>query len=1154
MMALRKLLLFHIASPGPPSLAVQNADQSDSDSFISDDSSCDNPSTDSPLSLESNVPCEDKSFKPRVSPAKEEWDRRKTQNDEENEFIDELMTYEGLEEVKRQFLNIKSMIEVSKQSGHRLSSGRFNIVLQGNPGTGKTTIARLYGKFLKSLHALPVVHWTQEELSGTQITNKGPKEVEQKLTEMVKTTGSGETSGGVLIIDEAYQLVSPYAGSFGRSALDIILTFMEKEAGKLAIVFVGYKDEMEAFLQHNHGLGSRIPYTMDFKDFTNQELWMIFCKHMAHQWTEGVQVEQGVGGLYMRCTIRRLGSGRGRKGFGNARAVQNLLDHIAQRQARRLIEEGESGKTTDYHLLTKEDLLGPDPSMVLDTSDAFSELQKLVGLEKVKENVMALIDSMKMNYQRELHEVQPLRISLNQVFVGRPGTGKTTVARLYGRILVDLGFLSRDEVIFKTPADFIGDCLGKSELLTKNILEASIGKVLVIDEAYMLDPGSPSKDYDKYKAGIIDTIVSMVQGQQFEDRCIILVGYEDKIRTMFNNANPGLSRRFPIDPSQIFRFDDFTIEQLELILHSKMRDQDLACTDEALVAARGILNNALATGNCTNVGIVDRALDTTIMNYTKRVSRIKDRGANPKIQAVDFNPNVSKILKVDYRTDMEGRIHHSLINRLMRYQTSYQMAKHRRISLNKAHLIPTRFLFRGSPGTGKTTMAKFMSKLFFDIGYISTPDIVEYSATDLIGQYLGQTRHKTREKLTDAFSRFLVINDVHHLLDGLYETQALDELAHFLSQPVNRRNIVVALSGDKKSITELMKRPNIFTVFREIIDFEDLSPDDCITLLGQELVCNEFGEEAQFAENPDSSEYGRIRKLFYKMQSMISWNNAHDVKHLATQVMVRFLELNNSGDEKKVPPTSIIMDCMEESIMQQRGLKTRRGSQDCPEKNHRYEELYRGSDPYTFPWSRQSTSPSPPRAPLSSRYQPMPELSTDMGIQPVTRTSTNETWESAVSFLPQNPRTRAEAEQFCCTVRDERKNSMKEEIPAKREEGVSGSVWNQVQKSIEDEKTEQATLEELDKELQEAGEALIQATKDELKTRQRSHDQAHALYHDYNLRLQHKQKIQRALQKMGTCELGYVWRRVGESGEYRCAGGSHFVNDDEINNMVEYEA
>jgi hypothetical protein len=214
----------------------------------------------------------------------------------------------------------------------------------------------------------------------------------------------------------------------------------------------------------------------------------------------------------------------------------------------------------------------------------------------------------------------------------------------------------------------------------------------------MLDPGSPSKDYDKYKAGIIDTLVSIVQGQPFEDRCIILVGYEDKIRTMFRNANPGLSRRFPTDPSLIFRFDDFTVEQLELILHSKMRDRDLNCTDEALAAALQVFNNALARGNCINVGIVDETLDAAIMNYTKRVSRINGQDPNPEIQAVDFNLGTSKTSEVDYRKEMEGRIHHSLINQLMRYQTRHQKGKERGISMEKSQLIPTRILFRGSPG------------------------------------------------------------------------------------------------------------------------------------------------------------------------------------------------------------------------------------------------------------------------------------------------------------------------------------------------------------------------------------------------------------------------------------------------------------------------
>lgn len=85
-------------------------------------------------------------------------------------------------------------------------------------------------------------------------------------------------------------------------------------------------------------------------------------------------------------------------------------------------------------------------------------------------------------------------------------------------------------VVLKTPADFIGDCLGQSEANTRKILDASIGRVLVIDEAYMLDPGDSKRDQDKFKTGVINTMVSMVHGEPGEDRCIILVGYEDRIQ------------------------------------------------------------------------------------------------------------------------------------------------------------------------------------------------------------------------------------------------------------------------------------------------------------------------------------------------------------------------------------------------------------------------------------------------------------------------------------------------------------------------------------------------------------------------------------------------------------------------------------------------
>jgi hypothetical protein len=251
--------------------------------------------------------------------------------------------------------------------------------------------------------------------------------------------------------------------------------------------------------------------------------------------------------------------------------------------------------------------------------------------------------------------------------------------------------------MFKTAADFIGDCLGKSETQTRRILEASVGKILIIDEAYMLDPGSSHGDHDRFKTGVLDTIVSMVQGQPFEDRCIILVGYEDRIKTMFRNANPGLSRRFRID--QPFRFGNFTIEQLLVILRSKMRDQDLESSNNAIIAAREIFKKDLR-GNRTNAGIVDKALETAKMNYSRRISKMPSdpNNLNPKLEAVDFNLDVVNTARINCREVMRGQIDGAIIDQLEGYQKRHWKAKALGISLEDLDLIPTRFLFNGPRG------------------------------------------------------------------------------------------------------------------------------------------------------------------------------------------------------------------------------------------------------------------------------------------------------------------------------------------------------------------------------------------------------------------------------------------------------------------------
>lgn len=371
-----------------------------------------------------------------LSAAQDEWEHQKRSENATNEQLDELMTMTGLENVKEAFLDIKAKIDLAVRQNTSLAKERLGVSLLGNPGTGKTTVARLYGKFLASAGALPGDEFV--ETTGAKLANEGVQGC-KKILDDIKKSG-----GGALFIDEAYQLTS--GSSFGGAAvLDFLLAEVENLTGKVVFILAGYNKNMESFFAHNPGLPSRFPRQIHFADFEDDELLQIFNYGLAKKYNQRMNVEGGREGLYVRILTRRLGRGRGKLGFGNARAVENAMSIVTSRQAKRLRQDRRAGKTPNDMLLTKEDLIGPEPSDILKGNKSWSKLQQLTGLSSVKESITALFDSIAYNYQRELDEKPIVDFSLNKVFIGSPGTGKTTVAKLYGQILADMGLLSTNE-------------------------------------------------------------------------------------------------------------------------------------------------------------------------------------------------------------------------------------------------------------------------------------------------------------------------------------------------------------------------------------------------------------------------------------------------------------------------------------------------------------------------------------------------------------------------------------------------------------------------------------------------------------------------------------------------------------------------------------
>lgn len=261
-------------------------------------------------------------------------------------------------------------------------------------------------------------------------------------------------------------------------------------------------------------------------------------------------------------------------------------------------------------------------------------------------------------------------------------------------------------VVIKTPSDFVGETLGSSEARTRSILSSTVGKVLIIDEAYGLgsaaggsNNGGSTNSQDNFRAGIIDTIVGEVNGAPGEDRCILLLGYEDKLREMFQRSNPGLSSRF--NYSSPFRFEDFTLDQLMEILHHKMEKQDLKASPEAIETARAVLERARVSPEYGNARAVESCLQAAKKRHQERLQAIPaaDRDYGGQLEPQDFDPDFT--IKTNGFIDCD-QLFHGIVSKSAMRQISRLHKQALMARWTGTHefreVVPTNFIFRGAPG------------------------------------------------------------------------------------------------------------------------------------------------------------------------------------------------------------------------------------------------------------------------------------------------------------------------------------------------------------------------------------------------------------------------------------------------------------------------
>ena len=543
--------------------------------------------------------------------------------------------------------------------------------------------------------------------------------------------------------------------------------------------------------------------------------------------------------------------------------------------------------------------IGIERKKIIKTGESEKKLQALIGLSCIKESVQKIKAYALMNKDNAA-------LNLHMCFLGNPGSGKTEVARHVANILYENNILPSNKFIEVDRSGLVSQYFGATAEKTSQIIKKAIGGVLFIDEAYALGNNANEVGISDYGKEAIDTLVKAMEDYRGKF-CVILAGYRNEMQQMIS-VNPGLRSRIQF----VLDFPNYTRDELKRISLFMLEKRSYSIDEIALNRILDITEIRRKDPNFANAREIRNILDQVIMCQNLRCMETGET----EIGLVDVNKyihdakiNLSAASETSIRSIASGE---EELERLIGLDTVKRMIKKikayakRNKDLEDFNL---HMCFYGNPGTGKTEVARILSRILYDASVLDEAKLIETDALGLLGKFVGETAPKTLQKVNEAMGGVLFIDEAYALTngtqqDGVNSSYGEEAIAVLLREMENHRGqFCTILAGYKQKMKEMLStNPGMESRIQFTLEFPDYTREE----LG--AIAQRFLTSKQYSISDDA--LIRFLDIMEYFRKQPNFANARTVRNVIDQVIMN----QNLRTEDNENDSLIILEDVEDYL------------------------------------------------------------------------------------------------------------------------------------------------------------------------------------------------------------------------------------------------